>query len=116
MAIMHVTLATRDVERTRSFFSETFEWRTLQRPQTPGTRGAWLGIGGGQEVHVVELPDYEPSALESEFGRHIAIGFPRSGFSALRERLARNGAVLMAAQTPTPFERFFFRDPNGYCF
>jgi hypothetical protein len=37
--------------------------------------------------------------------------------SALRDRLRAAGADLMDAIRPTPFERFFFREPiNGYVF
>ena len=36
---------------------------------------------------------------------------------ALRERLTREGAVLMEPLRQTPFKRFFFREPiNGYVF
>jgi len=32
------------------------------------------------------------------------------------ERLAKRGAELIDPIRETPFERFFFRDPNGYIF
>ena len=32
------------------------------------------------------------------------------------KRLQDHGAELMAPLRETPFERFFFRDPNGYVF
>ncbi|MCP3693945.1 MAG: hypothetical protein GY917_17205, partial [Planctomycetaceae bacterium] len=32
------------------------------------------------------------------------------------QRLTENGADLIDPQRETPFERFFFRDPNGYIF
>jgi predicted enzyme related to lactoylglutathione lyase len=62
------------------------------------------------------VTDFSPSPFEAEFGRHIAVFHPRADFPALKKRLAEHGAQLVEAQRPTPFERFFFRDPNGYCF
>jgi catechol 2,3-dioxygenase-like lactoylglutathione lyase family enzyme len=46
----------------------------------------------------------------------VALSHPPAGFAELKERLRRHGAELIAADRPTPFERFFFRDPNGYVF
>ena len=57
-----------------------------------------------------------PSPFEREYGRHIALSIPRADFAALKERLRQHGAEVIAADRPTPFERFFFRDPNGYVF
>ena len=42
--------------------------------------------------------------------------FPMPSFRRSKERLNGLGAELMAADRPTPFERFFFREPNGYVF
>jgi catechol 2,3-dioxygenase-like lactoylglutathione lyase family enzyme len=116
MALIHVTLATRDVERTRVFFAETFRWRTIERPTNIEAPAAWLEIGPGQEMHLIEVADFEASRFEREYGRHVALSHPRSDFTALKERLVRNGATVLAPERATPFERFFFRDPNGYVF
>jgi catechol 2,3-dioxygenase-like lactoylglutathione lyase family enzyme len=116
MAIAHFTLATRDVRRTSQFFSETLGWRPLNRPNNIPFPAAWLAIAPGQEIHLVQVDDFEPSRFEREYGRHIAIFVPRAEFAALKERLHRHGAELIAADRPTPFERFFFREANGYVF
>ncbi len=116
MAIAHFTLATRDVQRTSALFASAFGWRPLDRPNNISYRSAWLEIGPGQEIHLVEVADFEPSPFEREYGRHIAVTHPRSDFAALKDRLRRHGAELIAPDRPTPFERFFFRDPNGYIF
>ena len=64
----------------------------------------------------VEVPDFEPSAFEAEFGRHIAVSYPLDGFDDLKARLRSHGAELIEPKRPTSFERFFFRDPSGYVF
>src|SRR4051812_178697 len=116
MAIAHVTLATRDVRRTSDFFAATLGWRPLRRPNKIPGAAAWVEGAPGQEMHVVEVPDFEPSTFEREYGRHVAVSFPQSGFAALKERLRQHGAEVMAPDRPTPFERFFFRSPDGYFF
>jgi len=116
MAIAHITLATRDVPGTRAFFEATFGWRPIQRPGNIPIESDWLQVAPGQEVHLAHVADFKPSAFEREFGRHIAVTFPQDGFAALKERLVRHGAELIAPARATPFERFFFRDPNGYIF
>jgi len=116
MAILHCTLATRDVRRSCAFFEATLGWRPIERPGNVPMPAAWLEIAPGQELHLVEVPDFEPSGFEREFGRHIAISYPGAGFTALKERLRAHGALPIAAVRPTAFERFFFRDPDGYVF
>jgi catechol 2,3-dioxygenase-like lactoylglutathione lyase family enzyme len=116
MAICHFTLAIRDVERTKQFYEAALGWRPISRPNNIPMRAAWLQIAPDQELHLTEVADFKPSPFEREYGRHIAISFPQAEFPALKERLARHGAELIPADRPTPFERFFFRDPNGYVF
>jgi catechol 2,3-dioxygenase-like lactoylglutathione lyase family enzyme len=77
---------------------------------------AWLEIAPGQEVHLIELADFEPSPFEREYGRHIAISYPASGLAVLRERLRAHGSEPVPPQREPNADRFFFRDPNGYLF
>ena len=116
MAILHCTLATKDVRRASAFFEATLGWRPIKHPGNVPMPSAWMEIVPGQELHLVEVPGFEASSFEREYGRHIAISHPRAGFAALRERLEQHGAHLIAADRPTELERFFFRDPDGYVF
>lgn len=116
MPIAHLTLPTRDVPRAAFFFANVLGWRPIQRPNNIGRPAAWLEIAPGQELHLVEVTDFVPSAFEAEFGRHIAIAFPSAEFDALQRRLVEYGALLIDAERPTPFARFFFRSPDGYVF
>ena len=116
MALAHITLATRDVRRSSAFFEETLGWRPLARPNNIGRPAAWLAIAPGVELHLVEDPQFEPSPFEKEFGRHIAVAIPLAEFPALQERLIARSATLIDPIRDTPFQRFFFRDPDGYVF
>jgi catechol 2,3-dioxygenase-like lactoylglutathione lyase family enzyme len=114
MPIAHITLATRDLRRTCTFFMETFGWRPLERTAAAPAPVAWLAVGAGQEVHLIELSDFAPSPFEREYGRHIAIAHPAEDFAALKDRLRAQGATPIAPEREPLAERFFFRDPNGY--
>ena len=117
MPLAHFTLATRDIQRTAEFLERTLGYSRKPLPANSVGEAIWFDIGNGQEMHVLHVPDFEISAYEAEYGRHVAMFHPRSDFPALKARLAGAGAVLIDPIRPTPFERFFFREPvNGYVF
>lgn len=109
-----MTLATRDVEGTCAFYEATLRWRRIKIPGNTPIEAAWIRIGPNQAIHILGVDGFEPSPFEAEFGRHLAVFHPGPDFPALKERLVARGAELMDPIRPTPFERFFFRDPNGY--
>lgn len=116
MAFAHFTLATRDIDKSKDFFVAALGWKPIPRPGNIDRKACWLSIAPGQEAHLVEVNDFEPTAHEREFGRHIAISYPIDQFEKLKGRLVQHGADLIEPERPTPFARFFFRDPNGYLF
>jgi catechol 2,3-dioxygenase-like lactoylglutathione lyase family enzyme len=117
MNFAHLTLPTRDVERTCSFFERTLGLARRPVPRNSPVPVYWLDLGHGQEMHVLHVAAFEVSPFESEFGRHVALFHPAADFPALKERLRAEGAELVDPLRPTPFERFFFREPvNGYVF
>ena len=116
MAFAHLTLATRDVARSRDFFENTLGWKPIIRPGNIECDAAWLRISEGQELHLLRVDEFEPSPFEREFGRHLALEHPAEDFDALKKRLVDAGAELIDPIRETPFQRFFFRDPNGYVF
>lgn len=114
--ILHFTLATRDVRRTSEFFARTLGWRPIEQPGNILSPAAWLEIAPNQQLHLIQVEGFFASPFESEYGRHVAITYPLEGFAELKTRLRQAGAQVFAAERPTPFERFFFSDPNGYVF
>jgi catechol 2,3-dioxygenase-like lactoylglutathione lyase family enzyme len=116
MPLAHITLATRNVQKSVAFYTATLRWHPITRPGNIGQPAAWLEIAPGQELHLIEVADFEPSLFECEFGRHVAITVPLAEFEGLRRRLLVHGAELIDPQRKTPFARFFFLDPNGYVF
>jgi catechol 2,3-dioxygenase-like lactoylglutathione lyase family enzyme len=114
MALAHITLAVRDVKKSARFFEATLGYQPIGRPVNNAQPAAWLIVGEGQELHLVEVPDFEPSPFEREYGRHLAVSYPRAGFVELKQRLTDHGAEVLPAERATPFARFFFRSPDGY--
>ena len=116
MALAHVTLATRELARSTAFFHEVLGWTPIGRPRNNAASAAWLQIAPGQELHLVEVPEFQLSPFEQEYGRHIALSLPRAGFPTLKKRLIAHGDKVIDPLRDTPFDRFFFRDPNDYLF
>ncbi len=117
MALAHLTLPTRNVEGTASFFENTLGYARNPVPGNSPVEALWLDIGRGQEMHVFHVAGFEAGRYEGEFGRHVALFHPLADFAALKARLVDAGAELIAPLRATPFERFFFREPvNGYVF
>jgi catechol 2,3-dioxygenase-like lactoylglutathione lyase family enzyme len=117
MSLAHLTLPTRDVEKTARFFEQTLGYKRSPLPGNTPVETVWFDIGGGQEMHVFYVEGFEVSPFESEFGRHIAVFYPLEQFTALKARLVDQGATLVEPLRATRFERFFFREPvNGYVF
>ena len=121
MPLAHLAIGSRDVQGTSQFLCETLRWVPIHAPSNVPRSVAWIDISAArdksQQIHVIHVPDFEVSPFEREFGRHFAVFHEGSDMEALRERLKRAGAELMEAIRPTPFDRFFFREPvNGYVF
>lgn len=117
MSFAHLTLPTRDVQRTAAFLEETLGCARLLVPGNSPIEAQWLDVGRGQQMHVLHVEDFEVSPFEGEFGRHIAVFHPLVHFDAVKARLIERGAEIFYARRQTPFERFFFREPiNGYVF
>lgn len=117
MSLAHFTLPSRDVEKTASFLETTLGYSRDPVPENIPDETVWLNIGQGQQLHVFYVPGFEVSPYEREFGRHVAVYYPREGFATLKHTLRQLGAELIDPIRATPFERFFFREPvNGYIF
>jgi catechol 2,3-dioxygenase-like lactoylglutathione lyase family enzyme len=117
MTLAHLTLPTHDVERTAAFLETALGYPRDPLPENVSPDTVWLNIGHGQQLHVLPVEGFEVSPFEREFGRHVALFYPRALFEGLKQRLAQQGAELIAPLRPTPFERIFFREPvNGYVF
>src|SRR3977135_303891 len=110
MSLAHLTLPTRHVEETASFLEKPLGYSRDPVPDNIPDHTVWLNIGLGQQMHVLFVEEFEASPFEREFGRHVAVLYPRSQFDGLKQRLRGLGAELIEPIRATPFERFFFRE------
>src|SRR5688572_8558583 len=114
MILAHFTLPTREVEKTARFIERTLGYARKETPANSPVGGVWFGLGNGQDMHLLHVDHFEVGAFEAEFGRHVALRHPADDFAALKARLVVAGATLIDPLRPTPFARFFFREPvNG---
>lgn len=117
MSLAHLTLPTREVEKTASFLERTLGYSRDPLPGNVPDETVWLNIGHGQQMHVFHVEGFEVSPFEREFGRHVAVFHPLARFETLKQALRDHGAELIEPLRATPFERFFFKEPvNGYVF
>ena len=84
MSLAHLTLPTRNVDGTASFFECTLGYARNPVPGNSPVEALWLDIGRGQEMHVFYVDDFAVSPFEGEFGRHVALFHPRADFAALK--------------------------------
>src|SRR6188472_1485308 len=103
MSFAHLTLPTRYVDKTVSFFEETLCCRRDPVPANVPDQTVWLNIGRGQSMHVFFVDGFSVSPFEGEFGRHIALFYALDEFDALKQRLIARGADLFPAERATPF-------------
>jgi catechol 2,3-dioxygenase-like lactoylglutathione lyase family enzyme len=117
VSFSHLTLPTRDVQATASFLEQTLGYRRDPPPANSPVETIWLNIEHSQQMHVVFVEGFAVSPFEGEFGRHVAVFHPLRKFEELQTRLRQLGAEVFGPARPSPFERFFFREPiNGYVF
>lgn len=117
MSLAHLTLPSREVAATAAFLEKTLGYPRDPLPGNAVGDAVWFNIGNGQQLHVLHVEGFEVSPHEREFGRHVALFFPRARFETLKQTLLDHGAELIDPLRATPFDRFFFREPvNGYVF
>lgn len=115
MSFAHLTLPTRQVERTAGFLEYVFGWPRNPVPANVPIETVWFDIGRGQEIHVFYVAGFETSPFEAEFGRHVALLRPLAEFDGLKARLEERAGTIIPEERTAPYERFFFREPiNGY--
>lgn len=114
MPLAHFTIATTDAPATARFYQQIFSWQPIRMPENIDVEAIWLDIGRGQQLHVLQVERFEVSPFEEEFGRHFAFFFSSAEMATIRQRLSEQGIPIIPPIRPTPFPRFFFRDPIGY--
>jgi hypothetical protein len=94
-------------------------WEPIATPSNAPVNVAWIDISEkrdrSEQIHLIQVDDFVISQFDREFGRHLAVFHPGGDMQQARMRIVEGGGQLIDPLRPTPFERFFFREPvNGY--
>lgn len=110
-ALLHAGLLVSDLGRARAFYESVLGLAPCPRPELPYP-GEWYELGGGQQLHLMGLPNPDAGAVRPEHGgrdRHIALGV--RNMAELKIRLDAAGVKYTASKSGRA--AVFCRDPDG---
>lgn len=110
-ALLHAGLLVSDLARAKTFY-ESVLGLTLY-PNRPGLPypGEWYDLGGGQQLHLMQLPNPDAGSVRPEHGgrdHHIALAV--RNMEALKSRLDAAGVRYSASKSERA--ALFCRDPD----
>jgi catechol 2,3-dioxygenase-like lactoylglutathione lyase family enzyme len=110
-ALLHAGLLVADLARARTFYESVLGLTPCPRPELPYP-GEWYELGGGQQLHLMCLPNPDAGAVRPAHGgrdRHIALAVRDLG--ALKNRLDAAGVTYTASKSGRA--ALFCRDPDA---
>jgi catechol 2,3-dioxygenase-like lactoylglutathione lyase family enzyme len=110
-SLLHAGLLVSDLARARTFYESVLGLQRFPRPELPYP-GEWYDLGGGQQLHLMQLPNPDAGATRPEHGgrdRHIALGV--KDMAALKGRLDAAGVGYTASKSGRA--ALFCRDPDS---
>jgi glyoxylase I family protein len=105
--VHHVSLNVPDLAEAEPFYVDVLGLDKINRPEL-GVPGAWLTTRNGTQIHLIEVPGFEPPK-----GQHFAFGV--LDIDAERSRLMERGVRVSEAKSVggTSARQCFFHDPCG---
>lgn len=121
MSFAHLAMGSSNVRALAAFLCQAMGWKEIDTPANAPREVAWLDVSPHrdqtQQLHLIHVADFSVSPFEQEFGRHLAVFHAGDDMIPLRKRIEALRGTLIEPIRPTPFERFFFREPiHGYVF
>lgn len=111
-ALLHAGLLVSDLARAKRFYESVLGLRPYpDRPELPYP-GEWYDLGGGQQLHLMQLPNPDAGSIRPEHGgrdRHIALAV--ADLAALKGRLDAVGVKYSASKSGRA--ALFCRDPDA---
>jgi len=111
-ALLHAGLLVSDLARAKSFYESVLGLKLYpNRPELPYP-GEWYALGGGQQLHLMQLPNPDIGSVRPEHGgrdRHIALGV--RDMAALKARLDAAGMSYTVSKSGRA--ALFCRDPDA---
>lgn len=110
-ALLHAGLLVADLARAKAFYESVLGLtRYPDRPDLPYP-GEWYDLGGGQQLHLMQLPNPDAGSIRPEHGgrdHHIALAV--RDMAALKSRLDAAGVSYTASRSGRA--ALFCRDPD----
>jgi glyoxylase I family protein len=110
-SIAHASLLVADTVRALTFYRDVLGFSVSRQRPDLGFPGAWLLVGG-QEIHLLELPNPDPVTGRPEHGgrdRHVA--FHVDDLDAVVTALEEAGVGYSRSRSGR--RALFCRDPDG---
>ena len=110
--IHHVTVLVADLSRSLAFYRDLLGLKPDPARPAMEFPGAWLDLGAGQQIHLMQLPAPEPARVYPAHGgrdRHVALLV--EDLPALLRRLADAGIEITSSRSGRAAA--FCRDPDG---
>lgn len=112
MGIHHASVLVADKERSLAFYRDLLGLEVDSSRPDLSFGGAWLDVGGGQQIHLLELPNPDP--VDS---RPIHGGRDRHTALLVRDldeiAASLEGAGVSCAWSRSGRRALFCRDPDG---
>jgi len=100
-----------DLEVSINFYTQMIGLQQMERPDL-GFPGAWFQLGENQQLHIIKLPNMDPTSGRPEHGgrdRHVALTV--NDFDTVRNTLDKNGVVYSMSKSGR--KALFIRDPDA---
>lgn len=110
-AILHASLLTTDLSKSRAFYEGVLGLKLDPSRPAMSYDGVWYDVAPNQQIHLLLLPDPEAGLQRPVHGgrdRHVALAV--SDFTRLVERLDRAGIAYTLSQSGR--RALFCRDPD----
>lgn len=108
----HVSLLVADTGRALGFYRDLLGLPVSDSRPVLGFPGAWLELGAGQQIHLLELPSADAGTQRPEHGgrdRHLALDV--QDLDAVVRVLAAAGIAFTESRSGR--RALFCRDPDG---
>jgi len=107
----HSSLMISDLDASLKFYTEIIGLQQMERPDL-GFPGAWFQLGENQQLHIIKLPNMDPTTGRPEHGgrdRHVALTV--DDFDGVRECLDTNN--IFYSMSKSGRKALFIRDPDA---
>lgn len=100
-----------DLEASIKFYTDIVGLQRMERPDL-GFPGAWFQLGENQQLHIIKLPNMDPTTGRPEHGgrdRHVALTV--DDFDTVRKALDEKNVVYSMSKSGR--KALFLRDPDA---